>query len=281
MSYLIKQEEIGDYRISVYSDEDADCPCTEWDMLGIFIFGSGCGTEAEVHSSCNWRDLFGKYDDCRHSIGDALRELIRDHIPQNKLVSYLRKGKLYTVRMEYNRHNNEWEEYGLDARGELAWSVLFSPSDLRGYDCRIELTKNMSKDELVQIITDLATDIAFYEWSSTGYCQGDYAAGFAYCDKKRFRERCDTDTTNWKERALAIFKDEVKSIGLWMWGDVKSFVLEKKVRYKKIYTDIDREPEDSYEWEIIDSCGGEYFDDADELIEDALVENGISKSTAA
>ena len=27
MSYLFKQEEIGDYRISIYQDEYAECPC--------------------------------------------------------------------------------------------------------------------------------------------------------------------------------------------------------------------------------------------------------------
>lgn len=281
MSYLYKQEEIGDYRISVYSDEDAYCPCTEWDMLGIYIFGLGCRNEARICSSCNWQDLFGKFDDCRHDMGEALRELICDHIPQSKLVSYLKTGKLDSVRIEYNRHNNEWEEYGLDAHDELTWSVLFSPSDLRNYDCRIELTENMSKDELVQIITDLATDIAFYEWSSTGYCQGDYVEGFAYCDKKRFSEMCDTDTKNWRKRALEIFKTEVESISLWMWGEVKSFVLEKKIRYKKIYTDVNREPEDSYEWNVIDSCGGEFYADEDKLIEDVLVENCIRKNPAA
>ena len=43
----------------------------------------------------------------------------------------------------------------------------------------------------------------------------------------------------------------------------------------------DGETSDSYDWEEIDSCWGEYYEDSDELIKDALEENGIKlKETA-
>lgn len=92
---------------------------------------------------------------------------------------------------------------------------------------------------------------------------------------------CDTNTKNWRKRALDLFEDDVKCIGLWMWRDVKGFVLEKKVHYKKVFTEINREPADGYDWEQIDSCWGEYYEDSDELIKVALEENGIKlKETA-
>ena len=62
-------------------------------------------------------------------------------------------------------------------------------------------------------------------------------------------------------------------------GDVKGYVLEKKRPYTKLYED--GKSSDSYEWEQIDSCCGEYYEDSDELIKVALEENGIKlKETA-
>lgn len=79
---------------------------------------------------------------------------------------------------------------------------------------------------------------------------------------------------------MDLFEHEIKCIGLWMWGDVKGFVLEKKVHYKKVFTEIGREPEDDYDWEQIDSCWG-YYMDTDKLIDEILTENGIKKNDAA
>ena len=77
------------------------------------------------------------------------------------------------------------------------------------------------------------------------------------------------------------FEGEVKGIGLWMWGDVKGYVLEKKVRYKKVFTEIDRESEDDCEWEQIDSVWGYYYEDADDLIEEIIKEHGLEPKVAA
>ena len=89
----------------------------------------------------------------------------------------------------------------------------------------------------------------------------------------------DTNTKNWKNRAIELFESEVKNIGMWMWGDVKGYVLEKKRPYTKLYED--GKSSDSYDWEQIDSWWGEYYEDSDELIKVALEENGIKlKKTA-
>lgn len=38
MSYEFAKEEIGDYRITIYQDEDAECPCTAWDLVGVYFW---------------------------------------------------------------------------------------------------------------------------------------------------------------------------------------------------------------------------------------------------
>lgn len=38
MSYEIAKKEIGDYRITIYQDEDAGCPCTDWDLAGVYFW---------------------------------------------------------------------------------------------------------------------------------------------------------------------------------------------------------------------------------------------------
>lgn len=38
MSYEFAKKEIGDYRITIYQDEDAECPCTEWDLVGVYFW---------------------------------------------------------------------------------------------------------------------------------------------------------------------------------------------------------------------------------------------------
>ena len=69
-------ETVGDYRISIFYDSDNDCPCTEWCMAGLFIWG-GYGHDCDQLSpACNWRELFGKHDDGDHTVCEALRELI-------------------------------------------------------------------------------------------------------------------------------------------------------------------------------------------------------------
>lgn len=70
--------------------------------------------------------------------------------------------------------------------------------------------------------------------------------------------------------------NEVKSIGMWMWGDVKGYVLEKKVAFTKKYKDKSREDEDCEEWEEVDSCWGCY-EETDELIKEVMIENGLEE----
>lgn len=63
-------------------------------------------------------------------------------------------------------------------------------------------------------------------------------------------------------------------------GDVIGFVLEKKVRYTKVYEDSERADEYDYDWEEVDSCWG-YYCDEDELIKEVIEEHQLQSSVAA
>lgn len=210
---------------------------------------------------------------------DALKRLVCKYVSQKKIIDYINSENVENFRMRYDKSDHMWYLENL-YDGKWYNHEEFCPRDLKRFDNREELCDILEEDDFTYLLHD-CKDIAFYEWSSSGYCQGDYVSGYAYCDKERFKEMIDTNTKNWRKRALDLFEHEVKCIGLWMWGDVKGFVLEKKVHYKKVFTEINREPADGYDWELIDSCWGEYYEDSDELIKVALEENGIKLKVAA
>lgn len=86
----------------------------------------------------------------------------------------------------------------------------------------------------------------------------------------------DKKEGDWKEDCAKIIDNEVKSIGMWMWGDVKGYVLEKKVAFTKKYKDESREDEDCEEWEEVDSCWGCY-EETNELIKEVMIENDLEE----
>ena len=279
MSYEFAKKEIGDYRITVYQDEDAECPCSAWDLAGVYLWDySGCG-RGRLSDACNWEELFGKNDTSNHSLEDALRELVYKYVPQNRLVKYLKSNKHRSAKLSYDRSSHVWELDYYDSREAYKTSVEFTPDEIKNYDMRAEMIEPMNNEDLIWLLDDIAYEIVIYEWSSTGYCQGDYVEGIAYCNKERFEKMVDTNTKNWKNRAIGLFEDEVKNIGMWMWGDVKWYILEKKRPYAKLYED--GETSESYEWDQVDSCSGEYYDDADDLIEEVIKEHGLQPKDAA
>lgn len=279
MSYEFAKKEIGDYRITIYQDEGAECPCSAWDLAGVYLWDySVCG-RGRLSDACNWEELFGKNDTSNHSLEDALRELVYMYVPQNRLVKYLKSNKHRSAKLSYDRSSHVWELDYYDSREAYKTSVEFTPDEIKNYDMRAEMIEPMNNEDLIWLLDDIAYEIVIYEWSSTGYCQGDYVEGIAYCNKERFEKMVDTNTKNWKNRAIELFESEVKNIGMWMWGDVKSYVLEKKRTYTKLYEDD--KSSDSYEWEQIDSCCGEYFEDADDLIEEVIKEHGLEPKETA
>lgn len=273
MSYLIETREIGDYRIKVFQDDDAECPCTAWDLTGLYFWNySDWGYNRELSNACNCKDV-------GYCAEDVLKWLVCKYVSQKKVVDYINNPLILSnYRLRYDKSDHMWYLENLYQNNWYEHS-RFSPYEMKNGCCIDELCDILEEGDFASLLQD-CKKIAFYEWSSSGCCQGDYVSGYAYCDKERFKRNVDTDTKNWRKRAMDLFDGEVKDIGMWMWGDVKGFVLEKKVLYKKVFTEIDRESEDSYDWEEVDSCYG-YYMDTDELIDEVLSENGIKKNDAA
>ncbi len=276
---LIKTKEIGDYRIKIYYDTDAMCPCTDWDMAAGFLWEYD--RIACLSDACHWKEVFGKYGNSHHSLIDALHQLISDHVKWQELLNYFKKGKLDGYRMRYDRSTNMWYlEWYNDSRYTehkgYQEILSISPSDLYTYDHTDEFVESLECDELVQILSDLGKDIFVKEWSTRGYSQGDYVEGVAFCTKERYAKMVSTDTTDWKTKIDTLIDNEVECIGMWMWGDVKGFVLEKKVPYTKQYHDKELEDEEDFDWKEIDSCWGYYMEE-DELIEEVISEHQLKE----
>ena len=85
------------------------------------------------------------------------------------------------------------------------------------------------------------------------------------------------DTTDWKIKIDTLIDGEVECIGMWMWGDVKGYVLEEKVSYTKHYQDSNRKDEEDFDWEEIHSCWG-FFMETEELIEEVISEHQLKEA---
>lgn len=277
-NYLIETKEIGDYRIKIYPDYDAECPITNWDMAASYLFEYNDRWHNRLHRECDWKEWF---NDSNHSLEEALRYMAADVIEQKDIINYLKKGKIDGIRFIYDRHDRQWQfqhkcGYGIYL-GEWITDLEIEPADLKAYDYRSELVENLEKDDLIAIINGCAKDFVIKEWNSTGYCQGDYLEGVAYMSKKRFDERVGNVDKPWKEHALDLIDLEVKEIGMWAWGDVKGYVLEKKVPFTKVYDDENREDEEDVEWEEVGSCWG-FFMETEELINEVISEYSLKES---
>lgn len=274
---LIEEREIGNHRIRIYYDTWAKCPCTNWDMAARYLFEFS--DSKSLHGNCNWKDWFS--ENWRHTIEDALRRMAADVIAQKDIIAYYKAGKVAGYRLIYNRSEHLWElqyKCGWGTRkGEWEVDKSFEPYELKNGDYRSELVESLENDDLVQLISDCAKDFVIKEWSSTGYSQGDYCYGIAYMSKERFEKMVDKDTANWKERAEKLIDMEVKEIGMWMWGDCKGYILEKKVQFTKVYDDDDHEDEEGVEWEEVGSCWG-FFMETEDLIKEVISEYDLKEA---
>lgn len=275
--HLIESREIGNYRVSIYSDFEAGCPLTEWDMGGRYLW-----EYSDLHclsDSCNWKDWF--YENKGHTLEEALQRIAARHVKQKDIISYYKAGKVDGVRLLYNPHSHEWElqtrcDWGTH-KGEWFVDDTFEPYQLKTEDYCDELVECLSVDDLIALISDCADDFVIKRWSSCGYCQGDYITGIAYMSKERFDKHCGFNPQkfkDWKEQALHIIDLEVKEVGMWMWGDVKGYVLEKKVTFTKVYADEELEDEEDMEWEEVYSCWG-YYMETEELFAEVIAEHGL------
>lgn len=279
----LERKEIGDYRISIYPDYDAECPVTNWDMGAIHLFEHLERGRYWLSSVCDWKEWVSNTRE--ESITSILQRMVAKWVSQDDLIKYIKAGNIEGLRLVYNRHERMWQEqiqYARAGRRQDEWDTVFEvePSDLKVYDYRDELLECLEDDDdLIAIIEACAKDVVIKSWSSCGYCQGDHMRGLSYMTKEHFDKRCGFSPSHyktWQEQALAVIEGEVKCIELWAWGDVKGFVLEKKVSFTKVFDDNDREDEEDYEWEEVDSCWG-YFMETEELIKEVMSEHDIKE----
>ena len=272
MKDAIKTKEVGDYRISIFYDEFNDCPVTIWDMAGCYLWE--CCRMHILSEECNWKDVWGKYSDHRHSLEDTIRLMVKEHCDFDLFVKYIKSEEMKDVRLYYDRSSRLWklEVYGYWVFSKK-WDLVgeYEPKDLKTKDMRLfsNLLEYYGKDTLLELLQHCAKDIYVTEWSSRGYSQGDYVKGIAFVTKERYNERCGRTDIPWEEAAQECIDKEVDCIGKWMWGDVYGYVLEKKVRFTKKYEDESKEDEDDFEWEEVDSCWS-YYMEPDELIEEVM-----------
>lgn len=92
--------------------------------------------------------------------------------------------------------------------------------------------------------------------------------------KERYDKMVGHTNKPWKEHASYLIDLEVKELGLWMWGDVKGYVLERKIPFTKVFDDNDREDEEDEEWEEVFSCWGFYME-TEELIAEVIAEHDL------
>lgn len=277
--YLIESKEIGDYRISIYNDIDASCPVSDWDMGAGHIFESLDRGRYWLCPDCDWKEWVSDSRD--NSATDILQRIAAEVVPQKAIIKYFKAGEVDGLRFYYDRSQRQWvlqgkRGYGL-YEGQWINDLEIDPSDLKKYDFRMELLEPLDKDDLMALIQECAKDFVIKEWSSSGYCQGDYMRGFSYMTKEMFDKRCGFSGyyKTWQEQAMAVIDGEVKCIELWAWGDVKGYVLEKKEPYAKVYSDGRRV--ETYEWEHVDSCWGFYMN-TEELMEEVIAEHDLKQS---
>lgn len=276
----LERKEIGDYRITIDRDDYAMCPTKDWDMLGHFIWEFNDGTRGMSLSSCS--DTKDLSCDPR-SLEEALKDLVCKYVSQKNIIKYINSDECDGLFFEYSKSDKTWSLYGYDRRTgkKSEWSLLdLKPYEYHGDDCVEEICDNLGEDDFKHLLYHYQNEIAFTEFSSRGYCQGDYADGIAYCDIERFKCLRDTDTKKWRKRAVEMMEDESKTLGKWMWGDVIMFTLEKKEEFTKHYKDEKKEDVDDFEWEVIDSCCGCY-EEPDELIQMVIDEHDLEPKDAA
>ena len=269
-NYLLKQEVIGNYRINIFQDDSPSCPCTDWDMLGVHLFNYS-GSD-HLSSACNGDEVSAT------SLEDALRELVCKYVPQKKIIDYINEYcNDYWVRYDKSDHMWYFEELY-----ERQWynRSEYTPYDIRHRDYSDEFCDVLDSDDLIWLLHNCQRKIAFHEWQSRGYSQGDCVDGISFCTRERFAEHDGKPGKDWRKRAVECMESEVDCIGKWLWGDVIGYTLERKVAFKKVYNDISRQPEDSEEWEQIDSCS-DYYCTPDELIENVVNEHDIRTKDVA
>ena len=102
MSYEFAKKEIGDYRITIYQDEDAECPCKEWDLVGVYFWDySDYGYNRGLSRGCS-SEVDAK------NAEDALKDLVCNYVSQKKIIDYINSENVDNYRMRYDKSDHMW-----------------------------------------------------------------------------------------------------------------------------------------------------------------------------
>ena len=259
---VLNSFENENYRISVYYDEFADSPNGFYDMVGVMLFTYDNG---KLHEECDWRTLLGEHSDYNITMKEALKELVWEYVPRDKIIKFLKKGTDH-CQLIWNKFKRKWE-YWYDER--ILWEksrLLFSfdSSDMRCGYLDSEMLSRLEESDIVELINKYGKDIVVTSLTTYGCCQGEIQEMFAYCTKERFNKMVETPKNNWKEKATEFMQNELKECGCWMWGNVYRVKVEEKVYFTKRYAN--GEEHEDFEYEDCE-CGQTFYcDDYDEAL---------------
>ena len=242
---IYKEESYKGYSIKIMYEDCPECPTKFWDMCAAFLWEySDRGGAHRLSDYCHWEQVYGKHGSSDHSLDDALINLINDYANLDKVYKYF-KNENSNVKLYYDRSLRrwifeEWSEY------RKAYIEVFNctSDEYKCGDYLYEMLESRDKDELIDILDRCANNVVIYEWSSTGYSQGDYVEGVAFMTKEMADKNLFVkEGEDWKEVATEAMDAGSKSIGAWMWGDVYGWSIEDE------------------EGDNIDSCWGYYGDE--------------------
>lgn len=100
---LIEMKEIGNYRIKIYYDTDAECPITNCDMCGRYLFEYSDRYLHRLHKECDWSDFFS---DNNHSLEESLHYMASKVVKQKDIITYLKRESISGVRFIYPQIRN-------------------------------------------------------------------------------------------------------------------------------------------------------------------------------
>lgn len=259
METTIQTRQFGDLQVSVFHDEWADCPCN-WDLAALYLFEYS--DSRRLHRDCNWKEIA----DEKCTLQEALVRLVNHNVEWKRILRYIKQGKCGNIFLRYDRSRNLWQ---LKEEGVTQTYTLgeYTPYELENDSFSWEILGNLDQDKLIRILRDLGKDIYVCEFSTSGYCQGDYCEGVAFCTKKRYEKYVSKDTKDWKQKIQTIISGELKCLEKWMWSDVLGYTLEEKVHFTKTYDD--GTTVDAYEWQEIETVCGIY-EEADEIFSNVI-----------
>lgn len=246
-----------------------ECP-TEFENLGKYLFT--CGDEIYLDNRSNLEAVFGHYSDGRHTLKEALCELIAEHVDAMDIWNAIKNKEVDDLRLVEDETDDEkvWSFECRNDHGRWCEIEIFEESELEEADTSWLAEQIISMDDLIYILSEYGEDIFCYEFSIKGCIQGDFLGGIAFCTKEMFEEKICGGEDSWKKWAEGAIKSELEELERWSCSEVYYYVLEERI------TPIDEDDEDDWEdedsnWREIESCGG-FYCEPEEIIAEYLPE---------